>query len=71
MLVFTAKPKVPGSCGSEDTAIRRTASLDTIYLKGHWPRDSFYWYAGSLQVDKATQVKLLLFSVSNASVCIG
>ncbi|CAG9815646.1 unnamed protein product [Phaedon cochleariae] len=38
-------------CGS----IRRTASLDTIYLKGHWPRDLFYWHLGTLQIDKATQ----------------
>jgi len=34
--------------------IRRTASLDTIYLQGHWPRDSF-----NLQVDKATQVMII------------
>ncbi|XP_060529246.1 protein FAM117B-like isoform X2 [Cylas formicarius] len=36
-------------------SIRRTASLDTIYLKGQWPRDNFYWHTGTLQIDKATQ----------------
>lgn len=43
-----------GSGPSE--VMRRTASLDTIYLKGHWPRDHFYWgHMGTLQVDKSTQ----------------
>lgn len=41
-----------------DTSIRRTASLDTIYLKGHWPRDGFHWHMGTLQIDKATQVPI-------------
>ncbi|XP_046389548.1 protein FAM117B-like [Ischnura elegans] len=41
--------------GSTGCIIRRTASLDTIYLKGQWPRDSFYMYCGHLLVDKATQ----------------
>ncbi|XP_023247905.1 glucocorticoid-induced transcript 1 protein isoform X3 [Copidosoma floridanum] len=38
-------------------SIRRTASLDTIYLKGQWPRDSHshYMHHTSLLVDKATQ----------------
>lgn len=36
--------------------IRRTASLDTIYLKGQWPREKFYMYCGHLLVDKSTQV---------------
>lgn len=39
--------------------IRRTASLDTLYHKGQWPRD-FYFHAGQLQVDKSTQVRLVL-----------
>ncbi|KAG5898294.1 hypothetical protein JTB14_008637 [Gonioctena quinquepunctata] len=39
----------------EPSSIRRTASLDTIYLKGQWPRDSFYWYTRTLQINKATQ----------------
>lgn len=43
-----------GFCGSN--VIRRTASLDTIYLKGQWPKESFYMYCGHLLVDKATQV---------------
>lgn len=38
------------------SSIRRTASLDTLYHKGHWPRD-FYLHAGLLQVDKATQTE--------------
>ncbi|KAG8227933.1 hypothetical protein J437_LFUL008745, partial [Ladona fulva] len=41
--------------GSTGCIIRRTASLDTIYLKGQWPRDSLYMYCGHLLVDKATQ----------------
>lgn len=39
-------------------SIRRTASLDTIYLKGQWPRDSHYVHHSSLLVDKATQVAI-------------
>lgn len=39
------------------SVIRRTASLDTIYLKGQWPRDSFYLHTSFLQVDKATQTE--------------
>lgn len=35
--------------------IRRTASLDAIYLKGQWPREAFYMHSSILQVDKATQ----------------
>uniref|UniRef100_A0A1B6HY80 Glucocorticoid-induced transcript 1 protein n=1 Tax=Homalodisca liturata TaxID=320908 RepID=A0A1B6HY80_9HEMI len=34
------------------STMRRTASLDAIYLMGQWPRDM---YSGLLQVDKATQ----------------
>ncbi|XP_066253188.1 protein FAM117B-like isoform X1 [Euwallacea similis] len=42
--------------GGPSEVMRRTASLDTIYLKGHWPRDHFYWgHMGTLQIDKATQ----------------
>ncbi|KAL1491894.1 hypothetical protein ABEB36_012416 [Hypothenemus hampei] len=39
--------------------MRRTASLDAIYLKGHWPRDHFYWgnLLECLQVDKSTQTE--------------
>ncbi|XP_044732213.1 glucocorticoid-induced transcript 1 protein-like isoform X2 [Chrysoperla carnea] len=46
-----------GGCsgGNNSAVIRRTASLDTIYLKGQWPRDCFYMYTSYLQVDKATQ----------------
>lgn len=35
--------------------IRRTASLDTIYLTGQWPRDLFHTYCGRPLVDKSTQ----------------
>ncbi|KAJ1527168.1 hypothetical protein ONE63_008699 [Megalurothrips usitatus] len=38
--------------GSSNSVIRRTASLDTLYLQGQWPRDSI-----NLQVDKATQTE--------------
>lgn len=50
------KSKTLGASSGNCNAMRRTASLDTIYLKGHWPRDSFYWHTGTLQIDKATQV---------------
>ncbi|KAJ2949000.1 hypothetical protein O0L34_g5940 [Tuta absoluta] len=36
------------------SVIRRTASLDTLYHKGQWPRD-YYFHASQLQVDKSTQ----------------
>ncbi|XP_049809834.1 protein FAM117B-like isoform X1 [Schistocerca nitens] len=42
---------------SGNNVIRRTASLDTIYLKGQWPKESFYMYCGHLLVDKATQTE--------------
>ncbi|XP_058795699.1 glucocorticoid-induced transcript 1 protein-like isoform X2 [Phymastichus coffea] len=57
---FAAKSKtLSGRCTDALTAsqnIRRTASLDTIYLKGQWPRDSHYIHT-SLLVDKATQTE--------------
>ncbi|XP_063232697.1 protein FAM117B-like isoform X2 [Bacillus rossius redtenbacheri] len=37
--------------------MRRTASLDTLYLQGQWPTESFYMYCGQLLVDKATQTE--------------
>nr|XP_018901801.1 PREDICTED: protein FAM117B-like [Bemisia tabaci] len=37
------------------SAIRRTASFDTIYLKGQWPRDSLFPCPGQLCLDKAIQ----------------
>ncbi|XP_031340831.1 protein FAM117B-like isoform X2 [Photinus pyralis] len=52
--VYKVKSKPFGECGL-GSEIRRTASLDTIYLKGQWPRDSFYLYGNILQVNKATQ----------------
>lgn len=68
ILYFTAKSKtLSGRCSdslSGSQSIRRTASLDTIYLKGQWPRDSYYMHS-SLLVDKSTQVSkpwfILLF----------
>lgn len=36
-------------------SMRRTASLDTIYLTGHWPRESLY--LSNLQVDRSTQTE--------------
>lgn len=54
--VHKAKSKTLGSVSnSGGNIIRRTASLDTIYLKGQWPRESYYWQIGNLQVDKSTQ----------------
>lgn len=59
-LFFSAKSKTLNSRSSNSfgvgSVIRRTASLDTIYLKGQWPRESFYMYCGHLLVDKSTQV---------------
>lgn len=40
-------------CHDYVPSMRRTASLDTIYLTGHWPRESFY--LSNLQVDRSTQ----------------
>ncbi|XP_017775304.1 PREDICTED: protein FAM117B-like isoform X2 [Nicrophorus vespilloides] len=37
------------------SAIRRTASLDTIYVSGQWPRESNYCVQPALQINKATQ----------------
>ncbi|XP_056643643.1 protein FAM117B-like [Diorhabda sublineata] len=38
------------------SSIRRTASLDTIYLQGQWPREGYYYsQMGTLQIDKAVQ----------------
>nr|XP_022903722.1 glucocorticoid-induced transcript 1 protein-like isoform X1 [Onthophagus taurus] len=55
--VYKEKSKTLGSVsGNGGSAIRRTASLDTIYLRGHWPRDSLY-YSGFLLIDKATQTE--------------
>ncbi|KAL6447939.1 protein FAM117B-like isoform X1 [Cataglyphis hispanica] len=59
-LSYKAKSKtLSGRCSdslSGSQSIRRTASLDTIYLKGQWPRDSYYMHS-SLLVDKSTQTE--------------
>ena len=67
---FAAKSKTLSARGTDSLSgsgtvatatahsIRRTASLDAIYLKGQWPRDSHYLYS-SLLVDKATQVRAI------------
>lgn len=56
-----AKSKtLSGRCSdslSGNQSIRRTASLDTIYLKGQWPREPYYMHS-SLLVDKSTQVNI-------------
>ncbi|XP_034946155.1 protein FAM117B-like isoform X2 [Chelonus insularis] len=58
-LSYKAKSKtLSGRCSdglSGSQNIRRTASLDTIYLKGQWPRDYSYIHASRLLVDKSTQ----------------
>ncbi|KAG7202870.1 hypothetical protein KM043_010018 [Ampulex compressa] len=60
-LSYKAKSKtLSGRCSeslSGNQNIRRTASLDTIYLKGQWPRDSYYIHSSLLLVDKATQTE--------------
>lgn len=67
LLYFAAKSKtLSGRCSdslSGSQSIRRTASLDTIYLKGQWPRDSYYMHS-SLLVDKSTQVNKFCFFLS-------
>ncbi|XP_076234259.1 protein FAM117B isoform X2 [Calliopsis andreniformis] len=59
-LSYKAKSKtLSGRCSdslSGNQNIRRTASLDTIYLKGQWPRDSYFIHS-SLLVDKSTQTE--------------
>jgi len=59
-LILSAKSKTLNARSSNSFSggnmIRRTASLDTIYLKGQWPREKFYMYCGHLLVDKSTQV---------------
>ncbi|EZA59132.1 glucocorticoid-induced transcript 1 protein isoform X2 [Ooceraea biroi] len=58
-LSYKAKSKtLSGRCSdglSGGQSIRRTASLDTIYLKGQWPRDPYMH--SSLLVDKSTQTE--------------
>lgn len=60
-LSYKAKSKtLSGRCSeslSGNQNIRRTASLDTIYLKGQWPRDSYYIHSSLLLVDKSTQTE--------------
>ncbi|XP_011307338.1 glucocorticoid-induced transcript 1 protein isoform X2 [Fopius arisanus] len=60
-LSYKAKSKtLTGRCSdglSGNQNIRRTASLDTIYLKGQWPRDSYYVHTSLLSVDKSTQTE--------------
>ncbi|XP_076165641.1 glucocorticoid-induced transcript 1 protein isoform X2 [Ptiloglossa arizonensis] len=60
-LSYKAKSKtLSGRCSeslSGNQNIRRTASLDTIYLKGQWPRDSYYIHSNLLLVDKSTQTE--------------
>lgn len=59
-LSYKAKSKTLSGRGSDglngNQNIRRTASLDTIYLKGQWPRESYYIHT-SLFVDKSTQTE--------------
>ncbi|XP_033332074.1 glucocorticoid-induced transcript 1 protein isoform X2 [Megalopta genalis] len=60
-LSYKAKSKtLSGRCSeslSGNQNIRRTASLDTIYLKGQWPRDTYYIHSSLLLVDKSTQTE--------------
>ncbi|XP_014235619.1 protein FAM117B-like isoform X1 [Trichogramma pretiosum] len=54
----TLSARGPDGCyldasGNGHRIIRRTASLDTIYMQGQWPRD--YLQTSLLLVDKATQ----------------
>ncbi|PSN31709.1 hypothetical protein C0J52_22078 [Blattella germanica] len=62
-LSYKAKSKTLNTRSSNSfsggNVIRRTASLDTIYLKGQWPREKFYMYCGHLLVDKSTQTEEL------------
>lgn len=70
----------PGSVGykgkskseAEESAssIRRTASLDTIYLQGQWPREGYHYsQMGTLQIDKAVQTDESDMSDSRIVAC--
>ncbi|XP_012265729.1 protein FAM117B-like isoform X2 [Athalia rosae] len=60
-LSYKAKSKTLSGRSSDSLSgsqnIRRTASLDTIYLKGQWPRDAYYIHPSLLLVDKSTQTE--------------
>ncbi|KDR22423.1 hypothetical protein L798_01417, partial [Zootermopsis nevadensis] len=60
-LSYKAKSKTLNARSSNSfscsNVIRRTASLDTIYLKGQWPREKIPMYCGRLLVDKSTQTE--------------
>ncbi|XP_046745220.1 protein FAM117B-like isoform X2 [Diprion similis] len=62
-LSYKAKSKTLSGRSSEGLRcssgqnIRRTASLDTLYLKGQWPRDVYYVHETLLSVDKSTQTE--------------
>ena len=49
------KSKNPDASFLGNPVIRRTASLDAIYLKGQWPRGNFQQFGSKLLVDKSTQ----------------
>lgn len=55
--VFKVRTKYGNENSPLEASMRRTVSLDTLYLKGQWPRDSYVWSAGSLQLDKSTQTE--------------
>ncbi|XP_042909840.1 protein FAM117B isoform X2 [Parasteatoda tepidariorum] len=54
--VYRDKSKTLAKNVSSAPYIRRTASVDTIYLLGQWQRDALYLsYCGRLMMDRATQ----------------
>ena len=66
---------VPGGNGKVNVrgsspSMRRTASLETVYLRGQWPRDgaAFLTYCGHPLVHKATQVGLSSSLISSTSL---
>ncbi|CAG9864959.1 unnamed protein product [Phyllotreta striolata] len=61
---YKGKPK---AASATNCTMRRTASMDAIYLKGHWPRDGFRWSMGTLHVNEATQVDSAIYILIRAS----
>lgn len=56
VIIMTEKSKTLTKSAASAPFIRRTASVDTIYLLGQWQRDALYLsYCGRLMMDRATQ----------------
>lgn len=66
IFLSVAEQSKPATKTSPGPYIRRTASVDALYLLGQWQRDALYLsYCGRLMMDRATQVSvnLLIFFI--------